>query len=931
MNNNKNAPKTKFVFKANQPLLLEDSSIVWMIESGTVALFAVVIQDKKPVSERRYLFSCTVGEALFAIDSTKVKSIVTSNDNDDHPKKYGILAVPLEEVSLSQTTQADFEALRNYDSTRLIPKAVGQEFIQLAENWIEKFSIFPSVVNASTIFDTSVSYTWDDASVLHTWERVSEKLGHLHRDFLRYLHQLEQDEYEEKLAQFQAREKLNHRVTVGALGELASIIKPQNQGFVEEDSDLLMAAGAVGRALGIAIRPPGKSEDLNRVQEPIEAIARASRVRMRRVILTPDWWKKDAGPLVGYVGEEKRPVALLPVGNANYEVFDPTNRKRTPALEFIQKHELEPLAYMFYRSFPDKTLKALEVIKFAIRGRSKDLIVVFFAGIVGTLLGMLTPQATGIIIDKAIPDADRGLLLQIGLGLLAASFGTAIFQLTQSFASLRLESSTDATTQAAVWDRLLTLPMTFFRSYSIGDLQSRASAIFKIRQHLSGPTLQTIFTSFFSLLNIGLLFYYNFRLALVALAIATVVIVVTIISGVLRNRRTRPLEEIEGNISGLMVQLIGGVSKLRIAGAENRAFAYWAQKYRQQMKLLFSNQLIEDFLAVFNVMVPTISSMIIFFVAVKFMTPANSNNSGGGTVLSAGTFLAFNVAFVTFINGATQLSNTIVSVLEVVILWERAQPILRAKPEIDLNKADPGKLTGKIEIEHISFRYREDGPLILDDVTIKCEPGEFIAFVGPSGSGKSTTIRLLLGFDSPEVGTIYYDGQDLSGLDISAVRRQMGVVLQNGRINSGPIFDNISGGALVTIDEAWEAARMAGFAEDVESMPMGMHTVISEGGSNLSGGQRQRLLIARSLVLKPKILIFDEATSALDNRTQAIVSQSLEQLSVTRIVIAHRLSTIRNADRIYVIEAGRVVQYGSFDQLTKQEGLFASLMARQMA
>ncbi|MEO0688422.1 MAG: ATP-binding cassette domain-containing protein, partial [Cyanobacteria bacterium J06649_11] len=279
----------------------------------------------------------------------------------------------------------------------------------------------------------------------------------------------------------------------------------------------------------------------------------------------------------------------------------------------------------------------------------------------------------------------------------------------------------------------------------------------------------------------------------------------------------------------------------------------------------------------------------------------------------------------------TQLSNTVISVLEVVILWERAQPILRATPEIDLNKADPGKLTGKIEIEHVSFRYREDGPLILDDVTIKVKPGEFIAFVGPSGSGKSTTIRLLLGFDTPEVGTIYYDGQDLSGLDISAIRRQMGVVLQNGRINAGSIFENISGGALVTIDEAWEAAAMAGFAEDVESMPMGMHTVISEGGTNLSGGQRQRLLIARSLVLKPKILIFDEATSALDNRTQAIVSESLEQLSVTRIVIAHRLSTIRNADRIYVIEAGRVVQQGSFDQLTKQEGLFASLMARQMA
>jgi ABC-type bacteriocin/lantibiotic exporter with double-glycine peptidase domain len=239
-------------------------------------------------------------------------------------------------------------------------------------------------------------------------------------------------------------------------------------------------------------------------------------------------------------------------------------------------------------------------------------------------------------------------------------------------------------------------------------------------------------------------------------------------------------------------------------------------------------------------------------------------------------------------------------------------------------------LTGRLALEHVTFRYREDGPLILDDVSVYAEPGEFIALVGPSGSGKSTVFRLLLGFETPLSGTVYYDGQDLAGLDIQAVRRQLGVVLQNGRISSAPIFDSITAGALVSLDEAWEAARMAGFAEDIEQMPMGMHTVISEGGSNLSGGQRQRLLIARSLVLKPKIILMDEATSALDNRTQSIVTESLDRLNATRVVIAHRLSTIRNADRIYVIEAGRVVQVGTFEELVNQEGLFARLVARQL-
>jgi ABC-type bacteriocin/lantibiotic exporter with double-glycine peptidase domain len=268
--------------------------------------------------------------------------------------------------------------------------------------------------------------------------------------------------------------------------------------------------------------------------------------------------------------------------------------------------------------------------------------------------------------------------------------------------------------------------------------------------------------------------------------------------------------------------------------------------------------------------------------------------------------------------------------LEVSVLWKRAKPILDEIPEVNDDKTDPGRLSGGVKLDRVSFRYRQDIPLTLDRVTIEAEPGEFIALVGPSGSGKSTTVRLLLGFEQPEEGTIYYDGQDLSGLDISAVRRQLGVVLQNGRINSASIFENISGGALVTMDEAWEAAKMAGFAEDVQQMPMGMHTVISEGATNISGGQRQRLLIARALVLKPKILIFDEATSALDNRTQAIVSQSLEQLNVTRIVIAHRLSTIRNANRIYVIAAGQVLQKGNFEQLMAQPGMFAELMQRQL-
>jgi NHLM bacteriocin system ABC transporter ATP-binding protein len=923
MNNEIKLQQSNFILKANQPVLLNNPEVIWKLESGVVGLFAVVMQDETAISERRYLFSISAGEALFALDTEKVKSIVTSNYNDINPKSYGILAVPLEETCLSKITQSELEDWTINEQNEILKNPISKEFIALTENWIEKFSIFPGVVNPSTILDDSAAYDWDI---------LSDKLAQLHSDFVHHIHQLEEQEHEEQLTQFHAREELNRQVTIGAVGELASVLKPKSNSYVAEDTDLLMAAGAVGHALGITIQPPAKSEDLKRVKEPAEAIARASRIRMRRVILTPGWWNKDCGPLLAFVDGEKRPVAILPVSGNKYEIFDPANRQRVEVNKFLKNNELEPIAYMFYRPFGDKMMTIVEVLQFAFRGRIKDVITLLLVGVAVSLLGMLTPQATAIIIDNAIPDADRGLLFQIGFGLLAGSFGQVIFRLTQSFATLRLETTADAVTQSAIWDRLLSLRMSFFRAYSTGDLQSRVSAISQIRQHLSTSTLQTIFTSFFSLLNLALMFSYNSQLALVAVAVALVVIIVTTFSAVFTRRKMRPLQEIQGEISGLLVQLIGGVSKLRIAGAENRAFAYWARMYSKQLKLMLSTQFIEDLLEIFNILLPTVCSMVIFSMTVQLMGQGGAASGGGaaGEPLTAGKFMAFNSAFGTFIGAASSLSNTLISVLEVSILWERAKPILEAMPEVDTTKADPGKLSGKVELEHISFRYRTDGPLTLDNISIKAQPGEFIALVGPSGSGKSTIIRLLLGFDTPELGTIYYDGQDMSGLDISSVRRQMGVVLQQGRINTGSIFENISSGALVTIDEAWEAARMAGFADDIQGMPMGMHTVISEGGTNLSGGQRQRLLISRALVLKPKILIFDEATSALDNRTQAIVSESMDKLQVTRIVIAHRLSTIRNAKQIYVIDAGRVVQQGSFDELASQAGLFANLMSRQM-
>ncbi|OYD90194.1 NHLP bacteriocin export ABC transporter permease/ATPase subunit [Nostoc sp. 'Peltigera membranacea cyanobiont' 213] len=963
-------PGEYYQFKGNEPIILNDPKTIWIVKSGSLAVFAIPMKEGIAEGSRRYLFTTRSRQAMFGIIS------------DSQPIPYQLLAVSIEETELMKVSRKDF---REFIGDR------NGEAVTLIEGWIEQLGLALSSITPPALpfqeegvryFSLSSGQIFQPQRELVSWVQIQrgyavwmgfEKLLVMPQSgllplsadmwfqaedtteleilttseiedantllrgifqiqvyFLQSLFLLEQDEKAVELNRFQERQHLNDRVMKETLGELSSLLQSPQIGASAQieandfDQALLIAAGAVGRTLGVTILPPAKSEDLKRVQDPLQAIARASRLRTRTITLQGQWWKKDCGAMLAYTMEDNRPVALLPVSDTRYEIFDPIARSRT-VVNAKSAIKLALTGYTFYRPLPDKVLTTVDLLKFALQGHYKELLIVLAAGMATSLLGMIVPQATAILIDSAIPDANRGLLVQIALALLATSFGSTLFQLAQGFAIMRVETFADASTQAAVWDRLLNLKASFFRQYSTGDLNSRVSAISQIRQKLSSTVLRSIFTSLFAFLNLGLLFYYNGSLALIATLVAFVNITITLVSGISTLRKVRPLLELQGQLSGVMVQLINGVSKLRVAGAEARAFAFWGKQYSQQIKWMLSTQGIEDALAVVNKILPVLTTAILFWFASSLLQQANSQEGG----LSTGVFLAFNAAFGTFISGATSLSSTIIDVLQVVPLWERAQPILESKPEVDSEKTDPGRLSGRLVVDRVIFRYRDDGPLTLDDVSIHAQPGEFIAFVGASGSGKSTLFRLLLGFDVPESGTIYYDGQDLAGLDIHAVRRQLGVVMQNSRLTSASIFENIASGAMITMDEAWEAARMAGFAEDIESMPMGMHTVISEGGTNISGGQRQRLLIARSLVLKPKILLFDEATSALDNRTQAIVSQSLERLKVTRIAIAHRLSTIRNADRIYVFENGRVVQEGSFNQLTNQLGLFAQLMARQ--
>jgi NHLM bacteriocin system ABC transporter ATP-binding protein len=944
-------------------LLLNQSGLMWTVQSGSLALFAVKLTDGIPEGERRYLFDIKAGEAIF--------SIMVNDLGDD----LGILAVAIEPAELQEELIAETELPRllpllegwihQLAHAQDLPKPVlakpipADRYISLVKDqifqppkgqvlWMQcqqgtaqwlgfdgltlnpKSGIFPLATGLwmQSSGDTQFSIQSTIEVNIDSW---IAGLNQLHTYFLQSIKIIALQETQAEVSRFQQRQQLNQQVTQDTLQDLAALVRPRPVDQSIGTDDLLRVAGAVGKALGVGIAPPMEAEDASRMRDPLEAIARSSRLRLRRVLLRDQWWKSDGSPIVAYTRQEHRPVALLPVSGDHYVLFDPQMDKglsqQRSKIDAATAALFDPSAYIFYRPLPESILRAWDLAKFAFKGQFKNLLVLLSMGFAGTLAGMLIPLATGILIDTALPTGNQTLLIQIGVGLFFFAFGSVALELVQALATIRLEIQSETAMQGAVWDRLLKLKPTFFRNYSIGDLEARVSGISQIRRKLTGTTFRTILTGFFALLNFGLMLSYSPSLAIVAGLVALVAIAFTATSGALLLRQTRPLLEMRGEIYGLLVKLIEAVPKLRSAGAEERAFATWGYKYTQQLKLELSTQYIQDSVAVFNTVMPGLTSTLLFGTTVLLIGQAQAV---GETGLSTGRFLAFSAAFGIFISGATSLSNTATSVLEVISLWKRSQPILAAEPEVDPDKSDPGKLTGRVKVDRVTFRYREDGPLTLDQVSFHAEPGEFIALVGPSGSGKSTLLRLLLGFDTPSDGSIYYDGQDLAGLDITAVRRQLGVVLQNSRINSGSIFDNISASTLLAVSQAWEAAEAAGFADDIRAMPMGMYTFISEGGSNISGGQRQRLMIARALALKPQILLFDEATSALDNRTQAIVTESLSALGVTRIVIAHRLSTIRNADRIYVIEAGRVMQQGTFDELAQQDGLFAQLIARQV-
>lgn len=736
---------------------------------------------------------------------------------------------------------------------------------------------------------------------------------------------------EQDSATLQLRQRTDQRNFGHALDVMAAVLSNAPLPVTADSR----ANTLLAQTLGYVLRAGGM-EPLFEYTDPaldafdtLRQLAQQAGVSMRRVRLDgKNWWREDAGPLLTNFKDGGRPVALIPLAGGGYEVKDPgapatdeCGRFAAPpriVLDHVLAQQLADDGFMFFRKFPSRAISLADLLRFGLGNTRRDFIMMVVCGLLAGMLALFTPFATGILVDQVIPHARSAELLQLTLLLTAAALGVAALQLARALSLLRLEGRLANTSEAAVIDRLLHLPAPFFREYSAGDLAQRAFCINSILSQLSATTQSIVLNWLFGLFSFFYMFVLSWKLGLVATALVLLILLLTVGVNLLRLRLQRQMYRVQGTIASRVLQILNGISKLRGAAAESRAFVLWARLYSQQKRLTLQVRSLGNLLEVFNASFILIASAVLL-AAISVFQPD----------ISTGVFVVFNTAFIQFLAATLALAGALTESLSIIPLYERAKPILTTLPEQRETQKQAASLAGEVVINRVNFGYAEDGPLILHDVSIHVKKGEFVALVGPSGSGKSTLFRVLLGFEKLQSGAVYYDNQDLASLDARSVRRQLGVVLQNGKLMPGDIFTNIVGSSARTIEDAWEAARMAGLADDIEAMPMGMYTVIAEGANTISGGQRQRLMIARALVNRPAVLLFDEATSALDNATQAIVANSVRQLAATRIVIAHRLSTIIDADRIFVIVAGKVVESGNYSELMAQGGHFAELSKRQ--
>ncbi len=652
-------------------------------------------------------------------------------------------------------------------------------------------------------------------------------------------------------------------------------------------------------------------------EEQLDYALRHYGMMRRNVTLEGEWYKDAFGAMIAFTKDDNTPVALLPNMISGYSFTDPRTGQRTKvSSKTAQLFDAEGIC--FYAPLPQKKLSIPDLLSYMKDCISlSDLVMIAASTLVVTLVGLLLPQLSRALTGPVLTSGRGDALVAIAIFILCTLITSQLLSSMKDMVQARLNAKVALGVEASMMMRLLSLPASFFRKYSPGELNARSDSVSLLCTTILSVVLSTGLTSVVSLLYIGEIFQFATPLVGASLFFILLTMGLSVATTLIQVRVNRRQMELSAKESGMSYGLITGIQKIKLAGAEKRVFAKWLKVYADSADPTYNPPMFIKVNSVFATAITLVSNIVLYSLAIENQIDQSS-------------YFAFTAAYGMVMGAFMSLSEIALTAAQIQPILEMAEPFLETEPETSEEKQILTDITGGISLEHVSFRYSEESPYILDDLSLKIRPGEYVAVVGRTGCGKSTLVRLLLGFEKPEKGAIFYGKNGLEEIDLPSLRKQIGTVMQDAGLFQGSIYSNIVITApQLTVDDAWEAAEAAGIADDIRNMPMGMHTMIAEGQGGISGGQRQRIMIARAIAPKPKLLIFDEATSALDNKTQKQVSDALDAMGCTRLVIAHRLSTIRHCDRILVLDGGKIIEDGTYDGLIKQGGFFSELVARQ--
>lgn len=717
--------------------------------------------------------------------------------------------------------------------------------------------------------------------------------------------------------QIEERREAEQQLLEDSFVKIAGIVLGQRTAERMSD-ERIITKGAIDEILKyFHYKPVEIPDSVTGPMEQLDYCMRPYGLMSRTVELEEGWYNDSFGPILAFTKEGGKPVALLPGTITGYRYSDPVTGQRI-RLNRRTAAQFDTEAICFYRPLPQKKLTIPDLILYMKNCISiSDIVLVAGSTFVLSAVGLLMPRVTKMLTGPILSSGRKDVLIAVAISMICIALSSQLIGSIKMLLMNRLNIKTSVGVQASMMMRLMSLPANFFRKYSPGELKTRSTSVNNLCSLLLSMVLNTGLTSLTSLIYVGQIFNFAPTLVIPSVIIVAVTVIFSIVSTLTQIRINRKMMEHAAKESGLSYGLITGIQKIRLSGSEKRVFAKWLGVYSEGAELMYNPPLFIKINPVISTGISLAGNIALYYMAMQGNVDPSS-------------YFAFTASYGMLMGAFMSVSGIALSAAQIQPILELAEPFLKTEPETSQGKEIVTGISGGIELSHISFRYSEDTPYVLNDISLKIKPGEYVAIVGSTGCGKSTLVRLLLGFEKPEKGAVYYDSKDMAGLDLATLRRKIGTVMQDAGLFQGDIYSNIVISApQLTLDDAWEAAEKAGIADDIRAMPMGMYTMISEGQGGISGGQRQRIMIARAIAPKPKLLIFDEATSALDNKTQRQVSEALDGMGCTRIVIAHRLSTIKHCDRILVLDGGKITEQGTYDELIAKDGFFAELVKRQ--